>query len=191
VSDREQNEPIVVHLPPQEQMLQAVGRGIQVFATVELCLAILFASLMEPAPRELSVVALDAAGPLRTKLKIVESVADRRLAGTEREQARSILKQIEQQAAVRNKLAHWTVSHWRGASSAEDLKRVVVALVPPPASLKHGPVVWEPESSNLKPLFAADLDRFFAECNELIPALVTLSNKIAPPQGQPASQNPV
>jgi hypothetical protein len=62
--EHEQQEKVIT-LPSQEPMLQTIGRGIQAFASVELGLSFLFASLMEPAPRELSVIALDAAGQLR------------------------------------------------------------------------------------------------------------------------------
>jgi hypothetical protein len=180
MTDSNEAEAIVINLPPQEKMLQAVGRGIQAFACVELGLSFMFASLMEPAPRELSVIALDAAGQVRTKLLIVESVAQKRLIGNHRDEACKLLNRIRKRSEIRNRLAHWTVSHWPGASSVEQIRRMKVALIPPPASVKHGPVVWTPETSQVRPLFQGDSERFAKLCDELFHDLVTFSNEIAP-----------
>ena len=68
-------EPVMVGVPPQDDMLKAVGKGIQAFTNVEAGLNFLFASIMEPANRGASVIALDAARHIEAKLRIVRAVA--------------------------------------------------------------------------------------------------------------------
>jgi hypothetical protein len=53
------NDPTPISLPSQDDMLKAVGRGIQAFVTVESGLAFVFASLLAPADRVLAIIALN------------------------------------------------------------------------------------------------------------------------------------
>lgn len=166
-------------LPSQEPMLVAVGHGIQAFANVEMALGFLYASLMEPADRVLSILTLDAARHIETKLRIVEAIADYALDGDIhaewRTQCKSVLAQCRKRSNFRHKLAHWTVEYWPGASNAEEVKRMKVALVPPRTSPLHGKVMWGGD----QPIHLKQMNEFKDKCNSLFFAMVDLSNVIA------------
>jgi hypothetical protein len=71
-------------------MLQIVGRGVQAFSMVEFGLAVLFASIMAPADRGMSVETLDAAHHIETKLRIVGAVVSKKLTGSDLTAARNL-----------------------------------------------------------------------------------------------------
>ena len=168
-----------VELPPQDPMLQEVGRGIQAFALVETGAGFCFSSMMLPGDPQCSFAVLDAARHLETKLRIIDAVAAIALDDTLGPRWTNLTNRIRRSSGVRHKLAHWTVSHWPGISSTEDLSKVTVALVPPLSSRSHMAVMWAPnENHGDKPLFEHDLKAFHARCHALFQELVTLGNDI-------------
>src|SRR5579872_3727462 len=135
--ERPMTDPIVIELPSQNEALLAVGRGIQAFALVETVIGFLFADLMEPADRVRSIIALDAAGQIAAKMRVISAVAKHKLSGQALEEFNGAMGRCDSLRQFRNKLAHWTVGYWPGAATAKDVQRQKVALTPPPSSLKH------------------------------------------------------
>jgi hypothetical protein len=124
-------KPLEIALPSQDEMLTAVGRGIQAFASVEHGLSMVFASIMEPADRNASFVVLDAARHIETKLRILKAVAAVRLSPAQLAVLNKLLERCNDRRPLRNKLAHWAVSYWPGARTAEEAQNMEVALCPP------------------------------------------------------------
>lgn len=155
-------------------MLLAVGRGIQAFASVEMAFGYCFASMMEPGDRICSLAILDASRHVETKLRIIDRVAPIALAGERLTTWKNLSSRIRKRSGMRNKLAHWTVSHWPGMSSVEDIKRVGVRLVPPMSSFDHWAVMWGGET-DARPVTLDEIDVFTAKCIELTTDLLNFS----------------
>lgn len=172
-------EAITVELPSQDPMLRAVGAGIQRFASVEHGLSIMFADLMEPADRGVSVLVMDAAKHIETKIRLVEAALDARLTGDQLKRGRKIIDMVRKRSDMRNKLAHWTVSHWPGASSAADIKKMIVVLAPPIYSKHWGPVMWAHKTTNVQPIRLKQVETFLEQCNALFMAMVAFSTEMA------------
>jgi len=169
-------EPVMVGVPPQDDMLKAVGKGIQAFTNVEAGLNFLFASIMEPANRGASVIALDAARHIEAKLRIVRAVAGvAPLTKAHKTKCTNLLNRIGRRAELRHKLAHWTVGYWPGVKSVKDVKKLRPALIPPMTSPQHGAVVWGGE----QPIHFDQIEKATAACNTLFEDLVLLSNAIS------------
>lgn len=160
--------------PSLDPALLAVGQGIQAFANVEFGLSLVFASLMEPADRQRSVVALDAARHIETKLRIVRAVGEMRLQGEQYSTFNSFVNRIKRKSVMRHKLAHWTVSHWPGAQSIDEMKRWVPALVPPLHSVHHVKIMWGGE----QPIHLAQITAFAKQCQTFSTDLFSFSNEI-------------
>lgn len=166
--------PPLIELPSQDEMLRAVGRGIQAFANVEVAVGFLFADLMEPADRGGSIIALDAAGPFATKTRMLDALAKHRLSAGVFKTFSATLKQCDDVRIFRNILAHWTVGYWPGAATVEEAKRQKVVLAPPPSSPKWGPTIWGDEP----PIHLNQIEEFIQKCQALFADLLALSNTI-------------
>jgi hypothetical protein len=144
-------------------MLAAVGRGIQAFASVEHGLSLVFASIMEPANRNASFFALDAARHIETKMRIVKAAASVQLNPAQLERFNNLLNRCKTRAELRHKLAHWTVSYWPGARTAAEAREMKPALCPPPASPDAHATLWGKE----RPIHIKEIDSFRDNCNKL------------------------
>lgn len=173
-----QSETIV--LPDQDPMLSAVGKGIQIFSTLEGVLGILFATLMEPADRTASVIAFDAIRNVETKLQVTQAVIDYRLKDEQLKRGRKIINLIRKRTDMRNKLAHWTASHWPRARTSAEIKKMKVVLVPSSFSKLGAAVMWAPKETSVKPITLKELWAFQHLCSQLISDIVSFSNEIRP-----------
>jgi hypothetical protein len=156
-------KPITIDLPSQDEILAAVGRGIQAFASVEHGLSMVFASIMAPAERNASFVVLDVARHIDTKMRIVQAAASVQLNASELVGFNNLLNRCKTRATLRHKLAHWTVSFWPGVQTAEEARKLKVALCPPPASPDADPTFW----GNEHPIFLKEIELFRENCNKL------------------------
>lgn len=169
-----------IELKSQSPMLEAVGRGIQAFATVEAGVGVVFASLMEPADRYSSILVLDAARNIETKLKITQAVLEHRLADDQRARGVNLLNRVRKRGDVRNKLAHWAVTHWPMAATAAEVKEQIVVLAPPLWSKDHFPVMMDPKSTDVSPLRITEIEDFARLCQRLFSDLAAFSNEEMP-----------
>ena len=172
-------KPITIELPSQDPMLTAVGRGIQRFSSVEHCLGILFADLMAPADRQVSVLVMDAAKHIETKIQIVQAAVDAKLTGDQLTRGRKIVDLVRKRGDMRNKLAHWTVTFWPGASTAAEMRRQIVVLAPPIYSKHWGPVMWDPKSTTIQPIRLKQIDTFSEQCLALFKMMVQFSSELS------------
>ncbi|NEK19893.1 hypothetical protein [Rhizobium leguminosarum] len=106
------SDPEVIHLPSLDPLYLAVGNGLNAFIRIEGFVAMLYATLMEPAPRLLSILSIDAATHVETKCRIISSVAPYRLERNELKLFNALLGRVKRKADFRNKLAHWQVGYW-------------------------------------------------------------------------------
>jgi len=167
-------EPIRIETPTQDEMLMAVGRGIQAFASVELGLSHVFAAIMVPADTETSIIALDAARHIETKMRIVHAVSNRLADDDLKKRCHNALNRIKRRTEVRHKLAHWTVSYWPGVTTPAGAKKLKVALVPPPASPGYIETVY----GNAPPVHLHEIENFINKCVMLSRDLYNLSAAI-------------
>jgi hypothetical protein len=92
-------------------MHQAVGEAITAFASVEIGLDYLFASLMRPANRQKANAVLKAARHIETKMRIVKAAGDQHAWKRKAQKAEfnSLLNRLKNRADTRNKVAHWMI----------------------------------------------------------------------------------
>jgi hypothetical protein len=181
--------PETIEFPDEGPMLQAVGKGLTAFASLELGVGICFAAMLDPAPRLRSVTVINAARSFDAKMKMVDALAAVALEGEHFATWRNLSCRITKRKDVRDKLAHWMVSLYPGASSVEELKKMKRALVPPAWSKAHMEVMWDPLTNRkAKPLFLSQLDEFAAKTSELAAELLQFSNVVGKPRG--GAQNP-
>ncbi len=169
-------DPISVSLPSQDDMLRAVGRGIQAFVTVESGLAFVFASLLAPADRGLTIIAFNTIWQAEAKIRMIRSVVEYKYPAGDvlRGRIEGALKQCRERLDIRNKLAHYQVGYSPGMESIADVSKVGVALLPPFTSPLHAAIVW----GGGTPLKLNELTQFAELCNALFMDLVNLSNEI-------------
>ena len=164
-------------------MLQAVGRGLTAFSSLELGVGICFAAMLDPAPRQRSITVINAARSFEAKMKMVDALAEVALDGGNLKTWHNLSSRITKRKDVRDKLAHWMVSLYPGASTVEEMKKMKRALVPPVWSKTHMEVMWDPLTNRkAKPLFLAELETFIEKTSELVGELVHFSNTIGKPQ---------
>jgi hypothetical protein len=170
------NDPTPITLPSQDDMLKAVGRGIQAFVTVESGLAFVFASLLAPADRVLAIIAFNTVWQAEAKIRMINSVVEYKYpAGDPRRiKIDALLKRSRDRLPIRNKLAHYQVGFSPGALSIADVAKMGVALLPPITSPGHAAIVW----GGGQPLKLNELTQFAELCNSLFLELVNLSNEI-------------
>ncbi|MDI3306919.1 MAG: hypothetical protein QJR07_07420 [Acetobacteraceae bacterium] len=165
---------ISITLPPQDDVLKAVGEGIQAFAMVECALTFVYASLMKPADTHLCFTTLEAARNLETKLRIVAAVGRQKLSGEDAQVFTALINRIGRRAQLRHKLAHWSVSYWPRAHTREEIMNWRVALTPPIHLEMHDPVM----DGKIPPIHLNQIQEFCAKCNTLIKDLFNFSLKI-------------
>lgn len=171
---------IAITLPDHGPMLEEVGRGIQIFASLEMALNMCFASLLEPADRRRSIAAINAARSFEAKIKMIDAVAAH-LDEPYRSQWRSLSSKIGRRKDIRDKLAHWTVGYYPGAKSAADIKKWKVALVPPIWHQQYNDVMWSPQDKRtVQPISIGQLQEFRVKVAELVGQLVAFCDSIAP-----------
>src|SRR5258708_40096294 len=104
-------DPICVSLRSQDDMLRAVGRGIQAFVTVESGLAFVFASLLAPADRGLTIIAFNTIWQAEAQIRMIRSVVEYKYPARDgvRGGIEGALKQCRERLALRNELAHYPV----------------------------------------------------------------------------------
>ena len=175
-------ETATIELPSQDPMLRAVGAGIQRFASVEHGLSILFADLMEPADRQVSVLVMDAVRNVETKIQIVQAAVDAKLTGSQLTKGRKIVDLVRKRGDMRNKLAHWTVTLWPGVSTAAEMKKMIVVLAPPIYSKHWGPVMFAPKTTTIQPIRLKQVETFLNQCSALFAKMVDFSAEISPPK---------
>lgn len=130
--------PIDYGLLPKKQELpifkayELAGRALAQFGLVESGLSWMYASLMEPCPPRLSLITLEQAQHLDTKLRIIEGVSKSKLADFPEtlKKIEQLLKQIRNRKKVRNKLAHRVPTYWH--------KDYVFAMRPEAVALPDG-----------------------------------------------------
>lgn len=126
-------EPEVIQLPSLEPLHTAVSKGLNAFITVEGFMAMIYCTFMEPAPRLLSLLSIDAATHVETKCRIINSVAPYRLKGNELKQFNALMGRIKRKADLRNKLAHWQVGYWHKnipVGTVREMKAMKPRLLP-------------------------------------------------------------
>ena len=160
--------PIEVKMPSLDPMFLAIGRGIGAFANVETGLAFVFASLMDPADRGLSIAALDAARHIEVKLRIVTAIVDEKLKDDDRTTAHALLNRIKRRTELRRKLAHWAAAWWPRVNSIKDLNRLKVVLLPGMPS----------RTPNTQPVMLAQVEAFAEQCSALTKDLFDFSIKL-------------
>ena len=121
----------VITLPERAPLFEAVGEGITAFAALEFAIGMIFATLLEPADRGRSVAVINSARSFEAKMKMVNALADVALVGDAHTRWRNLSCRIEKRKAFRDKLAHWMVSHYPGATTAEQIRSMKPHLVPP------------------------------------------------------------
>ncbi|MBU6373604.1 MAG: hypothetical protein KJS97_12840 [Alphaproteobacteria bacterium] len=174
------SEPKFVVLPDLTPMLLAVGKGINAWSKVEMAFGLVFASMMDPAPRAASLAVLDAAKNAATKLRIIDAAAPFALQNDDclhLERWRKLSKRTRNLNKRRNMLAHWEVSLWPGAKTLAQIESMQVRLVPPMTSFEHMPVMWRGKT-NLQPLTLMQINAFSGDCVELTQALLMLGNDL-------------
>ena len=167
-----------ITMPPMDEMFRLVGVCLQRFSMLEFGLAMIYASLMEPGDRQLSVLTLEGARHFETRLRIVRTVGKYKFGRNKRKLARfnNVMNRIGRKSKIRDKLAHWSVSYWPGASTVEQMRKMKPALAPGPSSALWGAVMWGDE----RPILEQDLKRYDKDCLKLIMDLVKYSNSIRP-----------
>ena len=166
----------IINLPPQEEMLAAVGRALQIFAMVETSVSFVYASLMQPADRNSSLITLEAARHIKTKVAIVDAVASYVLVEDTLKKWKSLKNEVDSRERTRNKIVHSTVSYWPGIKSAAQLRKVKVALVPIPSYRGWAQAMYGGrKDKQSKVMLLKDLKRFHDQCTRLNNELIELS----------------
>lgn len=169
----------VIKMPDLGPMHEAVGNCISMFASVEFGVGMCFASMLEPAPRGHSVAVINAARSFEAKMKMIDALAAVALDETKLATWRNLSARIGRRKDVRDKLAHWMVGAYPGASSAEDMAKMKAALVPPFWSKQHMEVMWNPNGQKMKPLFLHQLVEFRSLANALTLDLFRFADEIS------------
>jgi len=167
----------IYDLPSQDDMLRAIGRGMQAFSRIEAGITNCFGGMLgEGAP--FHHIILEAARRYEMKLKIVDSVAPYALPDDLLLRWQKISKRCRKRSEVRNKIAHWTVNYLpmpKSQPSPDDPISKVV-LSPPYGStdwiLLNFPHLGEYDA---KPIKINEIDFWIRSCHEVANDLTDLS----------------
>jgi hypothetical protein len=171
----------VITLPDLTPMHVAVGKGISTFSSLELAVGMVFASMLEPAPRLHSITVLNSARSFEAKMKMVDALADVALTDSQLKRWRNLSSKIGRRKDMRDRLAHWMVSHFPGAKTVREIKKMKPALVPPVWSKQHMEVIWDPKTNRKsKPIFLPQLLQFDEDARKLTTELFKFSSAVRP-----------
>ena len=158
------------------------------FSSIELGVGFIFASMLEPADRGISIVAISACRSFEAKMKLLDATAAAALKAKELRKWRGLSGRIGRKKEVRDKLAHWAVSHWPGASTTAQIKKMKPALVPPIWTAAHMRVMWLPQRErDVHPVFLRDLQTFNESVIRLTTDLFNFSIALSEQKLQPES----
>lgn len=127
---------------------EAVGRAMTAFADLELAIQFLFASLMEPADRLLSVTAINAVRSFGARLKMVDAVAARALVGDDAQKWQRLHERIQRKKAFRDRLAHGSVGHGPGATTIEEVVAQKPMVLPRIGTGESNLALWHAKGSH-------------------------------------------
>lgn len=162
--------------PSQDPMLLAVGRGIQAFSKIEQYLASIYAEFWRDEDWEMSLIALDAAIHLDSKVRVVLAVAELRLDEDALKVLKKLCADVRARAQTRNKLAHWTTEYWTPPNvplSVDLAPLVEVRLLP--AFLTKRNMGYFPTDT----LQTHEIENFVNECVELTGRMINFFAGIA------------
>lgn len=134
--------PVAIALPSLDPINLLVGQGIQQFASLELMLGMVFASMMEPGARERSIVVFHSMKTFEGKLTAFAALSEVALSIDHKAQCDGLLREVKASQKFRNKLAHWNASLYPGASTGADIRRMKPALIPPTWSAEAMRSLW-------------------------------------------------
>jgi len=160
-----------IQLPSLDEIQRLVGACLQAFASLEFGIVMIYADLMEPAPRVLSVATMDRVRDFRSKIDIIRSVNLLSASGDLQARVDSYLRQADLRREMRNKIAHWHAGLGPGASSAEEVRKMRPMLLPPMTAHKYSEIVW----GGGAPITEGDLENFRLECISLSNDIITFT----------------
>lgn len=145
-------------------MQAEVGKCIAAFSSVESFLAMLYATLMHPAPRKLSLLSFDAARHIEIKCRMLRSIGPHCLSGGNLEDFDKIMQRVRRKSEMRHKIAHWQVSHWhknQPVSTHKEMGELEPRLMP--AYFSAGNLDFSPDN----PIGMSELIDFSSGCRVL------------------------
>lgn len=142
IMQSDETTPVAITLPSLDPINLLVGQGIQQFASLELMLGMVFASMMEPGARERSIVVFHSIKTFEGKLTAFAALSEVALSNDQRAQCVDLLREVKAIQKFRNKLAHWNASLYPGAKSAADIRRMKPVLIPPHWSAEAMRTLW-------------------------------------------------
>jgi hypothetical protein len=167
-------------LPDLTPMHTLVGHGITLFSNVELAVGFCFASMMEPADRKCSIVVFNSARSFEAKLKMIDALAEAALAENQLQTWRGLSSKVRRRKVFRDKLAHWSVGYYPGASNIAEAKKMKPGLLPPVWSADHMQAVWNPNGNHThKAISQKELETFIVKVNALANQLMKLSIELS------------
>jgi hypothetical protein len=122
--EEDNNEPVVINYPDLAPMHQAVGRGISSYVNIEMGLGFIYATIMSPAPRALSLLTLDAVRNFSQKRDIVAAVYPHVLTTDEQSALEKLLNRVGTLSKDRNLLAHWQTGLWHKNMPVDNLQQI-------------------------------------------------------------------
>jgi len=161
-----------IELPSLLPMQAEVGNGIAAFSTVESFLALLYATLMNPAPRKLSLLSFDAARHIEIKCRMLKAVAPHVLSETDFKDFDKIMQRVKRRTDMRHKVAHWQVTHWhknQPVSTEKEIREFEPRLIP--AYFSAGNLDFVPEN----PIGMSELKDFASGCRVLANDIIQFS----------------
>lgn len=168
-----------ITLPDRTPIFATIGEGITAFASVEFGIGMCFASMLHPEPRDRSVAVMNSARSFEAKIKMIDALASVALGENDLKKWRKLASKITRRKQMRDKLAHWMVSHYPGIQSEKDFDKQKNGLVPPIWAKGHFAAVYNPKGNHgFNPINIEEINCYIKLTNDLVMGLAQFQSEV-------------